>query len=257
MRRVNRMAIIPLFLLGLTIPQGPVQAVPLLPSSFYGTILLNGAPIADGSLVQALIDGQVVAFTHSLTYQGASVYALNVPSNDPATSTPGGEAGDTLQFKVGGILAVQTGIWQSGTNVELNLTVISTLTPLPPQPTATSVPSPSPTRVLLPSATDLPTRTVVPPTLTSPTPSKMSDLAEASATHTSTIQDTPAASTTADQILSIVTSLPGPNPAAEAVIPSRRKAQNLAIGIVVLAALTGLGFLVHHRVSKQENGSVH
>jgi hypothetical protein len=251
------MMIIPLFLLGLTIPQGLVQAVPLLPSSFYGTILLNGAPIPDGSLVQALVDGQVVAYTHSLTYQGASVYALNVPSSDPATSTPGGEAGDTIQFKIAGILAAQTGTWQSGTNVELNLTVISTLTPLPPQPTATSVPSPTATRVLLPSATALSTWTVVPPTLASPAASNTLELAQVSATPASTLQDPTAASPAADQNLNIATSLPEEIAAAETGNPSLRKAQNLAIGIVVLAALTGLGFLVHRRVSKQENGSVH
>jgi hypothetical protein len=37
-----------------------VQAIPQLPSSFYGTILVNNANVPDGTPVEAVIAGQVV-----------------------------------------------------------------------------------------------------------------------------------------------------------------------------------------------------
>ena len=43
-----------------------VQAFPPLPSSFYGSVTLNDGDLPEGTLVEALIDGQVYATTNSL-----------------------------------------------------------------------------------------------------------------------------------------------------------------------------------------------
>ena len=101
----------------------PALALPPIPSSFYGTVKVDGVNVADGIIVQALINGQVYAQSVTQTYQGNSVYALDVPGDD--TDTPavdGGHDGDIIQFKIGGNLASQTGIWKSGINISLNLT---------------------------------------------------------------------------------------------------------------------------------------
>lgn len=144
----------------------PVLAFPPLPSGVYGTVSLNGADLADGTLVQAIIDDQVFAFTLTQTYQGDSVYSLDIPGDDLATDrVEGGKDGDTISFRVAGILAGQTGVWRSGTNVGLNLTASSTSTPLPPQPSRT----PLPTQTVLPPA---PTRAAATPTRIADVPTR-------------------------------------------------------------------------------------
>ena len=146
-------------------PHNLVYAVPPLPSSFYGMVKLNGKDLQEGTIVQALIDGDVFASTASQLHQGNSVYSLVVPGDDPGTdSVEGGVAGDTIEFRVGGNLASQTAGWQSGVNENLDLTasggvVIATATPKPTptstlQPTNTKTSSaPLSTSTLNPTAT--------------------------------------------------------------------------------------------------------
>lgn len=123
----------------------PAWAMPPLPASFYGTVKVSGQNVPDGTLVRALIGGQPYAQGYTQTYQGNTVYALNIPGDDSETArTDGGRDGDAIRFEIGGVLATQTGSWKSGTNVELNLSV-STVTPLAdPQPTPTGVPTQTP-----------------------------------------------------------------------------------------------------------------
>ncbi len=142
----------------------PVGAMPALPSSFYGTVRVNAANVPDGTQVQALIGGQVVAAGVTQTYQGDSVYVLDVPGDNPDTpAQDGGRSGDVIQFKIGGALADQTGEWRSGTNIGLNLTAASATpvnTPaptLPPPPTQTAIVILPPTVLPTPTARILPT----------------------------------------------------------------------------------------------------
>jgi LPXTG-motif cell wall-anchored protein len=129
-----------------------VRAVPPLPSSFYGTIKLNGANVPDGTQVQALINGKIVAYSQTQTYQGDSVYSLDIPGDDSSSAAvEGGAEGDVISFNLGGITANQTGAWHSATNVNLNLTAASANTPQPPQ--ATQPPPPTQTEIpILPTA---------------------------------------------------------------------------------------------------------
>lgn len=130
-----------LFLAFLALPS-PTQAVPPLPSSLYGAVRLNGADIPDGTRIEALIKDKVVAFTQSLTYQGDSVYALDIPRDDLSTAlVEGGVDGDVITFKIGGILADQSGTWRSATNLKLDLSTSTTSTPLPPQVSPTLSPT--------------------------------------------------------------------------------------------------------------------
>ena len=103
-----------------------VEAVPPLPSSFYGTVKLDGANVPDGTVVSAWIRGVKYTETQTLTYLGDSVYAVRVPGDDLETpEVEGGVEGDTIIFMVGETAAIEVGTWHSGTDVELNLTACS------------------------------------------------------------------------------------------------------------------------------------
>lgn len=160
----------------------PVMAVPVLPSSFYGTVKLNNANVPDGTLVKALIGGKVYAQAFTQTYQRNSVYSLDVPGDSTDTAAlDGGKDGDTIQFLIGGIQAAQNGTWHSGTNVELNLTAVSTNTLQPPQPTPTHPATQTPISTY-PS-----TPTQVPPTPTIAEATALPTFTEGAAQPTGTI----------------------------------------------------------------------
>jgi hypothetical protein len=122
-----------------------VQAVPSLPSSFYGTVKFNDANVPDGTLVEALINDQVVAQGYTQTYQGESVYSLDVRGDDTDTTVQdGGKQGDLIYFTIGGLKADQTGNWSGGTNVSLNLTLVSSSSLNSPQLTPTAISTQTP-----------------------------------------------------------------------------------------------------------------
>ena len=143
MRRLTRIIILLGIVLSSLLVTRPALAFPPLPSSFYGTVKVDGANIPDGTVIKALINGQVYAQTQSLTYQGDSFYSLDVPGDDLATtSIEGGKDGDTVTFVIGeDDSAGQTGTWKSGTIVKLNLSATSSATVAAPQETPTSTPT--------------------------------------------------------------------------------------------------------------------
>ena len=100
----------------------------------------------DGTLVRALINGRAYAQARAQTYQGDSVYSLDVAGDDSSTAdtVEGGREGDTIQFEVAGAFANQTGTWHGGTNVRLNMTVSAAAAPTALAPT--SAPAAVPTR---------------------------------------------------------------------------------------------------------------
>lgn len=125
MKRKSLILIVVLLMLVFSSQTFVVNAVPPLPSSFYGQVKLNGGNVPDGTLISAWIDGVKYTETLSFSYEGNSVYAFDVPGND--SSTPGiiegGEVGDTIVFKIGDLVADQTGTWTGGVNTPLNLTI--------------------------------------------------------------------------------------------------------------------------------------
>ena len=149
----------------------PVLAMPSMPSSFYGTVKVNGSNVPDGTLVEALIGGQVYAKGYIQTYQSDSIYALDISGDDTDTTTQeGGREGETIQFKVGGVLANETGIWNSATNVNLNLNLTDVVggmaepqtapSPVPTQ-TAITITQPSPVPSQSSAAGPVPTQTPI------------------------------------------------------------------------------------------------
>lgn len=128
----------------------PASATPPQPAGFYGTVMIDGSNAPDGTSVTAWIDGTQYAQTDSFTYNGASVYAFDVPGDDPDTpEVEGGVAGDTIVFQVAGQEAAQSATWAEGSNGELNLTANApaptpTSTPMPPTPTPQRTATPPP-----------------------------------------------------------------------------------------------------------------
>lgn len=107
---------------------GPLL-VPPLPSSFYGTVKVNGGYVPEGTTISAWINGVQYLETQSILYNGESVYTMDVAGDDPSTPgiVEGGKQGDTIAFQIGSNLAEQTATWQSGTNIALNLSINSLL----------------------------------------------------------------------------------------------------------------------------------
>jgi hypothetical protein len=101
----------------------PVFALPPLPSSFHGIVTVNGAPVPDGTLIEVSVAGQVFAQNQTQTYEGNSVYILNVPGDDSSTpgQREGGREGEVVQFMIDHQPAVQVGAWHGGTSVVLDL----------------------------------------------------------------------------------------------------------------------------------------
>jgi hypothetical protein len=112
-----------LLILLLTAGVQVARAVPPLPSSFYGTVKINGANVPPDTVVSAWINGVKYAETTVLLFSGDTVYSLNVPGDDPTTPgvIEGGVQGETVSFFIGSGAALQSGTWQSGSNVQLNL----------------------------------------------------------------------------------------------------------------------------------------
>lgn len=144
-RQTKNLIIVLLGILLLFSQFNPVFAFPPLPSSFYGEVTFNNENVPDGTLVEALIEEKVYAESLTETYQGKSVYTIDIPGNDPGTKkVEGGAPGQTISFRVGGQQAEQTGVWQSGTNINLDLSAAAEEKLLPPQPTRTPIPTQTP-----------------------------------------------------------------------------------------------------------------
>ena len=109
----------------------PALALPPLPSTFSGTVLLDGVGAPAGTLISAWINGVKYAELAVTIYLGTTYYGIDVPGDDPATGgiIEGGTQGQTIIFHVGSLVAAQTGIWQSGNPQTLNLTAVSNLAP--------------------------------------------------------------------------------------------------------------------------------
>ena len=104
----------------------PALGQPPLPSSFYGRVDLDGTDVSPGASVSAWIDGIKFAETAALTYEGHSVYAINIPGDDPESlAIDGGVEGNSITFRVLGHPSPNTAVWHSATNVEHDIAAFS------------------------------------------------------------------------------------------------------------------------------------
>ena len=107
-----------------TLPPGPTPTAkptePPMPCRFYGEVKLNGAAVPAGTVITIIISGDEYETTTPAVY-GPSTYATKV---HPVSSSAYAD-GTAVTFEVGGYLANQTGSWQRGGNIEINLTASS------------------------------------------------------------------------------------------------------------------------------------
>ena len=104
----------------------PVLGQPPLPSSFYGRVDFDGTDLSPGAAVCAWINGIKFAETTVLLYEGHSVYAINIPGDDPESAgVEGGVEGDIITFRVLGYPSPDTAVWHSATNVEHDIAAFS------------------------------------------------------------------------------------------------------------------------------------
>ena len=101
-------------------------ANPPLPSSFNGTVKVNGVNVPAGTVVSAWIGG-VQYRTTTVQYIAPDMkYLMSVPGYDPDTGLyPLGVENASIDFYIGSIKAAQTGTWHGGTNQQVNLTATS------------------------------------------------------------------------------------------------------------------------------------
>jgi hypothetical protein len=84
-------------------------------------VQLNGADVADGTIITVIIDGDEYTTTTPAVY-GPSTYAIKiVPAADAAYAE-----GAAVTFMIGDYTADQTGGWETGGNIELDLTASTT-----------------------------------------------------------------------------------------------------------------------------------
>jgi hypothetical protein len=97
---------------GPTPPPGGGGGGVQLPCAFHGTVQVNGQNVADGTVITATIGNDTYTTTTT-----DSAYRVVI-------AQPEGKSYDGLivTFKIGSDTAAQTGIWQMGGNVALNLT---------------------------------------------------------------------------------------------------------------------------------------
>ena len=98
-------------------PTGP-------PHRFAGSVTLEGEPAAAGTSVTALVGGAECGSATVITGASGSTYSLDVPADCA-------DAGDTVNFQVGGVAAAEYGMWASGGRTDLDLTAT---TPEPEMP---------------------------------------------------------------------------------------------------------------------------
>ena len=99
---------------------------PSLPSNFYGNIF-DAAVVSGTTVVEAFLPGAITPITSStIRTEGLNLaYNIDIPSDATGTLVKdGGLEGDVITFKINGVV-VGTGIWHSGTNVELNFATVS------------------------------------------------------------------------------------------------------------------------------------
>lgn len=180
-----RALVLMLTALALICPQMVSAQVVVPPCRFYGTVQLNGSPVANGTPVVATIELDTYAVTTSMSAGNiSSRYELAI---DPRLGVFYND-GTTVVFAIGNYTAQPTGVWQHGADIQLNLAAFvapaTTPTPLPTfaeataspaqtaAPTVAATPTLAPTPLATAIATFVPTPapTPKPPTPRPPTP---------------------------------------------------------------------------------------
>jgi len=108
------------------------ESPPGRPARFVGSVTVDGAIPAAGTVIQAKVGDASCGTTSVFMASGEARYSLDVPARDPGSAPNCGEDGATVSLFVGGDAADQTGTWRDYDINILNLTVTPPPTPEPP-----------------------------------------------------------------------------------------------------------------------------
>jgi len=104
-----------LLILALLLLSQSAGAMPPLPSSFWGAITMNGAPIRLSAELTAYVEGVLCGQATIFYYEGATAYSITVTGDDPETpEREGGREGETVHFRLNGAPLATTTIWHGG-----------------------------------------------------------------------------------------------------------------------------------------------
>ena len=114
MTKVKLLALLAVVALILVLPAiALAQSPPELPCAFSGTVSVNGANVADGTVVTAMIGNATYTDTTA-----NSTYSIIIAQPEGASY-----AGQTVTFKIGADTVSQTGTWEAGGSKTVNLII--------------------------------------------------------------------------------------------------------------------------------------
>ena len=87
------------------------------PCRFQGTVEVNGEPAAERTFIRAIL-GEYRHTTRTFSADGESVYSMDIAAPEGTEYRPGA----AIAFIVGGLAAAETGRFEPGGNITLNLT---------------------------------------------------------------------------------------------------------------------------------------
>jgi hypothetical protein len=92
------------------------MAVPPLPTTFFGDVVVNGVRAPKGTVISGWIgNNKYIDYTVGDYGHDIGQYTIDFPGDDLSTeSVEGAKEGDTASFKVNGVAAPQKGIWHEG-----------------------------------------------------------------------------------------------------------------------------------------------
>lgn len=110
------------------------ESPPSPPARFVGSVKVDGAAPANGTLIELRIGSTTCGATTVFSAGGEARYAVDSPALDPAATPNCGVDGAAVTFYIGGKKANETGSWK---NYQLNTVNLTYTTP-----TVTSTPKP-------------------------------------------------------------------------------------------------------------------
>ncbi|MGE0601139.1 MAG: hypothetical protein AB7J35_17705 [Dehalococcoidia bacterium] len=110
------------------------ESPPSPPARFVGSVKVDGAAPAAGTVIEARIGSASCGATTVFMAGGEARYTLDSPALDPGANPNCGVDGATVTFYIGGKKANETGSWK---NYELNTVNLTYTTP-----TVTATPKP-------------------------------------------------------------------------------------------------------------------
>lgn len=120
--RLKKLSLI-LAMLAVLLTVMPTLAAPQIPASYYGTVQVNGANVAEGTEITVWHNGTQYGQGTTTIEGGLSGYNVQVNVDDPETAgeQEGVPAGTTVTFKIGSLDAEQSITVQAGARENLNL----------------------------------------------------------------------------------------------------------------------------------------